>query len=196
MLEKQKKYRSILRFIERFSDKKGYPPTLAEIAAFSGVSVSTAGRYVKTLSEGGYIKKPDGKKRSVSVKKQSAVREAIKVPVYSEISADGTLEKENFLYSVFIPKKKFHDGKYFGLYADGEMILPKGTAHGDHLIFENTKRAKNGDFIIIKEKEKVSFVRISFEENGFSLSYKNGTVKTKKEVEIIGKLCAVQKLDI
>ncbi len=63
-----KKQKEVLDFIEGYTKKKGFAPSLEEIRAhFSLASVSTAHHYVKKLEEGGYVKKEGNQPRGVSL---------------------------------------------------------------------------------------------------------------------------------
>lgn len=63
-----KKQKEVLDFIESYTKKNSFAPSLEEIRKhFSLASVSTAHHYVKKLEEGGYVSKADNQPRGVAI---------------------------------------------------------------------------------------------------------------------------------
>ncbi len=63
-----KKQKEVLDFIESYTKKHSFAPSLEEIRKhFSLASASTAHHYVKKLEEGGYVSKADNQPRGVAI---------------------------------------------------------------------------------------------------------------------------------
>lgn len=198
MLEKQKKYKRILKFTEDYSSKYGYSPTLSEIAKYSGISVSTAFRYVKELEDAGLICGNSGKKRGISPKAEKGRGKAVPVPVYSEaVAGDGSLFSEkNILFYLWLPISRFKNGEYFASEAEKSWFLPEKCKEGDYVIFKKTNRAKNGDIVMLRNKNKEETVKIEYLPDGFSITKAGSKKRKEAEIEIIGKIVAIQRLEI
>jgi repressor LexA len=63
----EKKRGQILRFIERYTNKHGYPPTRSEIGAQVNLTKTAVGFHLATLEEVGYIQLDAGVTRGIRV---------------------------------------------------------------------------------------------------------------------------------
>ena len=72
------KERAILEFVISATRLNGYPPSVRDICAETGIkSTSTVFSYIKRLEEKGYLEKEDGKSRSIRTKADPAERNSI-----------------------------------------------------------------------------------------------------------------------
>lgn len=198
MLDKKKRYEKILKFTSDYISKKGYSPTLSEIAKKAGISVSSTYRYVKTLEAAGLIDSGGGKKRKITIKSENVKGKAISVPVFSEIvSTNGTnFPKENILFYIWLPASRFGEGEYFATELYEKQFIPLGCQEGDYIIFKKTSKARNGDIAMIKLEKAATIAMIKYLADGFQLTLENGKTKIQKEAEILGRAIAMQRLNI
>lgn len=197
MLEKRKKYGKILKFTEDYSVKNGYSPTVAEIAAAVKISPSTAFRYIKELEEAGFLNKSGGKKRGITLKSEKCREKSVPVPVYSEIfgNTDTLFYEENIIFYLWLPLSMFKNGQYFAIEADDTFFLPESVKNGDFIIFRKTRKATDGDVVLVRRGETTASALITYDENGFILTFGEGRTEKKSSVEIIGKAVAMQRLE-
>ena len=82
------KERAILEFVISATRLNGYPPSVRDICAETGIkSTSTVFSYIKRLEEKGYLEKEDGKSRSIRTKADPAERNSIRVPLIGDVAA-------------------------------------------------------------------------------------------------------------
>lgn len=82
------KERAILEFVISATRLNGYPPSVRDICAGTGIkSTSTVFSYIKRLEEKGYLEKEDGKSRSIRTKADPAERNSIRVPLIGDVAA-------------------------------------------------------------------------------------------------------------
>ena len=101
LMQLNRREKSILNFIEKQVNEKGYPPSVREIGKAVGLSsTATVHGYLAKLAEKGYIKKEDQKGRTLRLLKGAdnkekikedknfySGREMVEVPVIGKITA-------------------------------------------------------------------------------------------------------------
>lgn len=143
-----KRQKQALDFIKAFAQKRGYAPSLEEIARHLGVvSVSTAHHYVRALEDLGYLRKDDNQPRAIDIFRSE---EMIKVPVLGRIAAGGPIEAiEEREEIIAIPKSKLtRHGDFFALRVDGDSMIEENIDHGDVVIVKKQATADNGEKVV------------------------------------------------
>ena len=144
----------VLDFVEEFIDISGYPPSIAEITEFLGVS-STFGvrKHLEALIKKGFITRGGpGLSRSLMVTRPSmmsgGVRRASSVPIVGRVTAGAPiLAVENVEgWLAFKPLKD--PQKMFALRVQGESMKDKGIMDGDYVICRQQDVAENGEIIV------------------------------------------------
>lgn len=62
----------VIKFIETFSLKNGYPPSVAEIAENANVNISRAHQIISSLKIKGILSWENGKSRTIRILKKGA----------------------------------------------------------------------------------------------------------------------------
>ncbi len=162
-----------LDFIKKFSEEKGYPPTVREICAQIGFkSTASAKYYLDKLEEQGAIKKGENKNRAIEiVEKKSNLLSTehisedeivsdsnadelfanlIKIPMLGNVAAGSPLyaDVENDT-SYTIPSDYFNcKGQMFLLNVKGESMRNIGILNGDMVLVRQQQVARDGDIVV------------------------------------------------
>lgn len=142
----QEKLMKVLDFIERYSGKNGFPPTVREICTqFSMKSTATAYSYINLLRERGLLEKADRKKRAVAVRGADTVR----VPLIGAVTAGQPILAQENLEGYFpLPASEFGSGELFMLRVKGESMVEAGIYDGDKIVVKKQNTAENGDIVV------------------------------------------------
>jgi repressor LexA len=109
-----KRQKQVLDFIKSFTDKKGYAPSLEEIAKHLRLSsISTAHFHVSKLKKLGYLKKEENKPRAVGVYDTEPM---LKIPLLGTIAAGQPIEAIEDKEMIKVPKSQLSkSGEHFAL---------------------------------------------------------------------------------
>ncbi len=142
----QKKLEEVVRYIDRYCDENGFPPTVRDMCRDLGIkSTATAYSYVNRLREQGHLNKADNKKRAVSVRSPSTVR----APLIGTVTAgQPILAQENFEDMYALPAAEFKGDDLFLLRVSGESMIEAGIFDGDKVVVKKQDTAENGDIVV------------------------------------------------
>ncbi len=142
----QKKLEEVVRYIDRYCDENGFPPTVRDMCRDLGIkSTATAYSYVNRLREQGYLNKADNKKRAVSVRNVSTVR----APLIGTVTAgQPILAQENLEDMYTLPAAEFKGDDLFLLRVSGESMIEAGIFDGDKVVVKKQDTAENGDIVV------------------------------------------------
>ena len=128
----QKKLEEVVRYIDRYCEENGFPPTVRDMCRDLGIrSTATAYSYVNRLREQGYLNKADRKKRAVSVRSSATV----KAPLVGVVTAgQPILAQENFEDMYTLPAAEFRGEDLFLLRVSGDSMIEAGIFDGDKVV--------------------------------------------------------------
>lgn len=144
----------VLDFVEEFIDITGYPPSIAEITEFLGVS-STFGvrKHLEALVKKGFLMRGgSGLSRSLLVVRPSmesgGARRTSSVPIVGRVTAGAPILAVEHIdgWLAFKPLKDLQ--KMFALRVQGESMKDKGIMDGDYVICRQQDVASNGEIIV------------------------------------------------
>ncbi len=194
---------SILETMKKFIADNGYPPTVREIGAIEDLhSPATIFFHLKKLEEKGYIKKGNGKNRTIELlvpneylQKDDSV---VEVPLLGKVTAGNPIEAiempdEYFsLPATLIPSKK----QVFTLRVSGESMINVGIYDGDIIIVERKNTANNGDTVVaMTEDNKVTVKTFYKEKDHIRLQPENDYMEPiiLPNVTILGKVVGLYR---
>ena len=150
----------VVRVIEEFTRKKGYAPTLEEIAARLGVTKITVFHLLARLKRKGVIRRGRYQTRSVEVIKSktatvetprwgvSALWEGDELPLKGRIAAGQPIEAvetpDTIRFSDMFPAQK---GRYV-LRVQGDSMVEEHICDGDFVIIQPRPTAENGEVVV------------------------------------------------
>ena len=144
----------ILNLLRQGLIENGYPPTVREICAQTGLrSTATVHAYLERLEKKGYIKKAEDKPRAISIVNNDVnyadAVEAVLVPLVGEVAAGNPiLATENIEATIPLPKDMVRDSECFLLRIRGESMIDAGILPGDLVVVRRQNSADNGDIVV------------------------------------------------
>ena len=161
----------ILKLIRDWRVRKGYSPTMQELADEIGVSKVTVFEHVEALIKKGALTRDANKARSLAITEGIAVPDEsrpMRFPLVGKIAAGHPIEKiadedEIDLDELFGPTKGHNDGA-FALRVDGDSMRDEGILDGDIILVERTQVASNGDRVVALLPDGATTLKTFFKE--------------------------------
>ena len=182
--------RNVLQVIRESVQKRGYPPSMREIAEAIGLtSTSTVSHHLSTLQRKGYLHRDVGRARTVEVRLpgHAAVRpepgpeedeatgipgidipsqEAAYVPLVGRIAAGAPILDEEHVEDVFpMPRQVVGEGTLFLLKVTGDSMIGAAIADGDWVVVRQQAFAWDGD-LVAADVHGVATVKMLKESDG------------------------------
>lgn len=145
------KQRKVLQYIEGFTARAGYSPTLEEIATGVGVTKATVQQYVQALEEKGMLARRRYSHRSIEIRgPQPAPSAGPELPLLGVIAAgrpiDVTEADEKIDFGQLLGLRMGRD--YFVLKVEGQSMIEEGIFDGDYVVVEKRPTAEDGQTIV------------------------------------------------
>ena len=169
-----RRQRQILDFIRRFQERRGYSPSLEEIAAHLGLSaVSTVHEHLSNLQAKGLLRRGWNRSRaiepvaaggvfaedgsagapyagdSVRFAAPAAGDGSIEVPLAGLVAAGSPIEALEVPESVSLPPGFAGRGDTFALRVRGMSMTGDGIIDGDVIVVEKRQRVENGALAVV-----------------------------------------------
>jgi len=160
----------ILQLIRDSRIRRGYSPTMQELADEIGVSKVTVFEHVEALIKKGALVREANKARSLSIADGIAVPDEsrpMKYPLVGKIAAGYPIEKVadadevdliEFLGTVD------DAGSTFALIVDGESMRDEGILDGDLILLKRAQVANNGDRVVALLEDGSTTLKTFFKE--------------------------------
>jgi repressor LexA len=144
----------ILKLIRDWRVRRGYSPTMQELADEIGVSKVTIFEHVEALIKKGALVREPNKARSLSIAEGVAVPDEsrpLRFPLVGRIAAGNPIEKvadtdEIDLAELLCGSRSQHST--FALRVEGDSMRDEGILDGDYVLIERTQTASNGDRVV------------------------------------------------
>lgn len=201
MIELEPKEQLIFNYIKENIVKNGYAPSIRDICSALNIkSTSTVHVVLDRLEKKGYIRKENGKSRTLRIEGLNPEdagdeNDFMHVPVLGRVTAgQPILAVENFEGYVCFPKsnRPMPAGELFALRVKGTSMIEAGIMDGDTVIVERTSAAENGDIVVALIDDEAT-VKTFYNENGhFRLQPENKTMLPiiVTSLMILGKVVA------
>lgn len=145
----------ILQLIRDWRVRRGYSPTMQELADEIGVSKVTVFEHVEALIKKQALVREANKARSLSIADGIAVPDEsrpLRFPLVGKIAAGTPIEKvateeEVDLGELLVPKID-RQNSTFALKVEGDSMRDEGILDGDYVLIERTPVAQNGDRVV------------------------------------------------
>ena len=186
------KERAILEFVISATRLNGYPPSVRDICAETGIKSTR-------LEEKGYLEKEDGKSRSIRTKADPAERNSIRVPLLGDVAAGLPILAAEDLsgeeYIDFTPSggsASSFGGRLFALRIRGTSMVEAGILDGDIVVVERTPVADDGDIVVALIGDEATVKTFYREKDRFRLQPENRTMEPiyTTELSVLGKVVA------
>ena len=183
MLNLTPKQKQVLDFIQKFTEEKSYPPSLAEIASKFHKSIPTIFQFVATLKHKGYLEKENDVARGIYTKKPE-------IFLLGKIAAGEPIEPLENPEPIEVPKEMIASpANYYALEVKGDSMIDEGILDQDIIVVKHQNIADDGD-IIVAITEKGATLKVFKNKNGIKfLKPRNKKLKNiyPKSLDIRGK---------
>jgi repressor LexA len=135
-----------LTFIRRYLKRRGYAPSLIEIAEGIGItSKGTAHRHVQALADAGRIRLISGRKRGIELVDEDGISPT-SLPLLGRIAAGLPIEAivgqdRLDLHDLFGPNR-------YALQVKGDSMIDAGILDGDLAVIERCETADDGAIVV------------------------------------------------
>ncbi len=133
----------VLRFLEEYSDRHGYSPTLQEIADRLGVSKITALSHLRQLEKGRHVRRSYYRRRGIQILTRTK-----KIPVIGRIAAGRPIDAIAHPDDLDILGIVRENREYFALEVRGDSMVEDHIRDGDYVILERRSTAENGETVV------------------------------------------------
>ncbi len=161
----------ILQLIRDSRIRRGYSPTMQELADEIGVSKVTVFEHVEALIKKGALVREANKARSLSIAEGVAVPDEsrpLKFPLVGKIAAGYPIEKvadADEIDLVEFLSTVDDASSTFALIVDGESMRDEGILDGDLVLLERAQVANNGDRVVALLEDGSTTLKTFFKED-------------------------------
>jgi repressor LexA len=148
--------RKILQAIRDSVQKRGYPPSMREIAESVGlISTSSVSYQLSILERKGYLRRDLRRPRTVEVhlpgrpaEENPGPPETVHVPLVGRVDPGGPVLAAKQIEEVYpLPRKLVGDGPVFMLRVAGDSMINAAIADGDWVVIHAQETADSGDIV-------------------------------------------------
>ncbi|MEM9064492.1 MAG: transcriptional repressor LexA [Planctomycetota bacterium] len=162
----------ILQLIRDWRVRRGYSPTMQELADEIGVSKVTVFEHVEALIKKGALIREPNKARSLSIADGAAVPDEarpLKYPLVGKIAAGYPIEKvanqEEIDLQDLLGNPHDRADSAFALQVEGDSMRDEGILDGDVVLVERTQVAQNGDRVVALLPDGSTTLKTFFKED-------------------------------
>jgi repressor LexA len=162
----------IMKLVRDGRVRRGYSPTMQELANELGVSKVTVFEHVESLIKKGALIREPNKARSLSIADGIAVPDEsrpLRFPLVGRIAAGYPIEKvadqdEIDLTELLSERSSKADSTY-ALKVEGDSMKDEGILDGDFILVERTEVARNGDRVVALLPDGQTTLKTFFRED-------------------------------
>ncbi len=173
MMNLTPKQLKILQLIRDWRVRRGYSPTMQELADEIGVSKVTVFEHVEALIKKGALVREPNKARSLSIADGIAVPDEarpLRFPLVGRIAAGNPIEKvadadEIDLADVLCGTRS--QNSTFALKVEGDSMRDEGILDGDFVLIERTQVASNGDKVVALLPDGSTTLKTFYKEDDY-----------------------------
>lgn len=169
--------RTVLNYVGEFQRKRGYSPSLADLALAFGVrSKNAVAKVVNVLTREGLLEKdPKGRIKIIDVAEESNHPEPMMLPLFGPISAGFAAPveeqaEEMLTLDGYMIKDK---SSTFLLRVKGESMINAGIYEGDIVIVDRKKSPKPNDIVVGVLDGEFTLKRLKRDKGKFYLQAEN-----------------------
>jgi repressor LexA len=166
----------LLQLIEDSLAKRGYVPTLQEMAQAMGIaSLHGVKRHLIALERKGYLRRFPGRRRAIEVVQHIVPLEG-HVPILGRVAAGRPLiAVENQEGMLSLGPALLGKGTHFALRVQGDSMIGEGILEGDYVIVRQQDSADPGEIVVVLLGEEATVKRLRKEGKNLFLEAANPT---------------------
>jgi repressor LexA len=191
----------VLDFLKDFLRKKGFPPTLREIASHFGLRGPRGPQKTLTILEKkGFIRKVPGGSRAIEILSypQFSLTHILSVPIIGRVRAgEPILAIENIEGYLNLDRSLVSSGDVFLLRVEGDSMIDAHIQDGDFALVKSQPNAENGEIVVVLIEDEATIKRIFTKRDLIRLEPANPKMepivvkKGEKKVTIVGKVVGI-----
>lgn len=188
----------VLAFLKDFLKKRGYPPTVREIAAHFGFhGHQAAKKHLDALERKGMIRRTAGNSRAIEIS-GTRPQETMRVPILGRIPAGAPgLAVEDIQGEMEIDCSLARGKGLFLLKVTGESMIGAHILDGDYALIRPQRSAENGEIVAVRIGDTATLKRFYKKGKTVRLQPENPAMEPillkegDEEVTIAGKVIAI-----
>jgi repressor LexA len=164
----------LLRLIEDAQAKRGYAPSLQELARAMGVSsLQGVKDHLAALERKGYLRRTPGRRRAIEVLQRLVPLEG-SLPILGRVAAGRPLlAVENREGTLSLGTELLGNGAHFALRVQGDSMVEAGISDGDYVVVRQQETADPGEIIVALLGDEVTVKRLRKKGSALSLEAAN-----------------------
>ena len=185
--------RTVLSFIREFQEKRGYSPSLSDLAIAFGVrSKNAVAKVVMVLFKTGHLEKdPKGRIKILERLHDDIAAQPLALPLFGPIAAGFAAPvEEQAEETITIEQYLVRDkSSTFLLRVKGDSMVDAGIHEGDLVVVERGKEPKTGDIVVGILDGEFTLKRLVKEKGKFFLKAENPRypeMHAREELKIAG----------
>ena len=192
--------RKVLNFLKSYTQQKGFPPTLREIASNFGLKGPRAPqKTLAILDRKGFIRRIPGGSRAIEVRDiLPAFGKTLSVPIVGRVRAgEPILAVENIEGFLNLDRNLVSSGDVFLLRVQGDSMIEAHIEDGDFALVKSQSDAENGEIVVALIEDEATIKRIFKKRDLVRLEPANPTMepivvkKGDKRIAIVGKVIGI-----
>jgi repressor LexA len=163
-----RRQKEILDFLARHIERKGYAPTIEEIAEHFGLSsLATVHKHLTNLQEKGLVKRAWNRSRALELVPTEVTVRAVELPLLGRVAAGTPIEAVQSTETIFVPEDMVGRQDTYVLQVKGDSMIDEQIRDGDYVIVENRKAARDGEMVIaLLDGDSVTLKKLYRESDG------------------------------
>ena len=165
----------ILKLIEQYTEREGFPPTRSEICQAMGFrSPNAAEEHLKALARKGVIEMIPGASRGIRLKQEPGI------PVVGRVAAGAPILAAEHVEARFhLDPKLFTPSADYLLKVRGASMRDAGILEGDLLAVHRTSEFRSGQIVVARLLDEVTVKRIRKNRDKVELIPENPAYATR-----------------
>jgi len=145
-----KRQKEILDYLTDHIRRRGYAPTLEEIAGHLRLdSVATVHKHLCNLEEKGAIRRQWNRSRAIEVMPKHRTARAVELPLLGRVAAGAPIETVTVADTIAVPEELVGRNETYVLQVSGDSMIEEGILDGDYIVVENRRTAANGETAVV-----------------------------------------------
>jgi len=191
----------ILCFLKGYIEKRGFPPTLREIASHFGLRGPRGPqKTLQILERKGYLRRVPGNSRAIEIagRLSSSIAQVLAVPIVGTVRAgEPILAIENIEGHIHLDRSFVSSEDVFLLRVQGDSMIEAHIQDGDFALVKPQAHAENGEIVVALVEDEATIKRIFRKRDLIRLEPANPRMepivvkKGEKIVSIVGKVIGI-----
>ena len=193
--------REVLSFLIRFLKRRGYPPTVREIARHFGLKgPKSPKKRLDALEEKGYIRRRPGRSRAIEVVGVSPSLSYRLVPLVGRVRAgDPSLAFEDLEGEIALDRSLARGEETFFLRVRGDSMIGEHIRDGDLALVQPQSAVENGEIAVVLMDDEATVKRVYRDEGALRLQPSNPAMRPiivgrdERRITIVGKVVGIYR---